>query len=310
MSRGRRRGVLLVGMLLMLVTAGPGQAHPVTDAEASPQAVTDATLSAAGVADLSPGPLQPIDGLPSRDEAHWSDGPELGRAPFDTGHSLDSLDDADSLTAALRPQNRRPSRKNPSPAAGSSPAASSLLPQPAEDLALAIRQLQETLASEIADSLDVRKADDGRVNFSVAGVEGFHVSTGSRVSVGYADVSVDFGERFDKAVGALPGQGAALPMAGQPLPPQATATREIFAFLGEVIQYPLFWVLVLLLLAGKIGWLVFSYRERRRRRRVRSKQRPLHQAKGAHVRVRVRKRIRYRLGHAPPGGGIPEVPRS
>lgn len=309
MSRGRTRGVLLIGILPMLVTAGPGQAHPVTGAEASPHVATDATPSAAGIADLSPGSLQPIDGLPSRDEAHWSDGPELGRAPFDKGQRLDSLDDPDPLTAALRPQNRRPSRKSPSPAAGSTPAAETLLPQPAEDLALAIRQLQETLASEIADSLDVRKADDGRVTFSVAGVEGFHVSTGNRVSVGYADVSVDFGERADKAPSGLPGQGAAPPMVGQPLSPQATATREIFAFINEMIQYPLFWVLVLLLLAGKIGWLVFSYRERRRHRRVRSRKRPLHQATGARVRVRVRKRIRYRLGHAPSSGGIPDVPR-
>lgn len=133
-----------------------------------------------------------------------------------------------------------------------------------EDAVAAFNQLQESVAEVIAEALDVRVGKDGRVNFSVAGVEGFHVvSTAGRVTLGLDDHAVTFVQSSDAPV-------------GEPAPPSRfleptvspagfNPVRELVGLVTEIVQYPLLWVVVVFLLIGKIAWLVVTRRGRKRR---------------------------------------------
>lgn len=136
-----------------------------------------------------------------------------------------------------------------------------------EDAAAALNELQESVVEVIAEALDVRVGKDGRVDFSVAGVEGFHVvSAAGRVTLGLDNTAVTFVQYGSDTPAARP-----VPATASPNPePVASAggfnpAREFVGLVIEVVQYPLLWVILFFLIVAKIAWLVVTRRGRKRR---------------------------------------------
>jgi hypothetical protein len=165
-----------------------------------------------------------------------------------------------------------------------------------DEIAAAVLRMEEGLAEVLSEALDARVDEDGRVTFSMAGVEGFHVSTGSgQVSLGYGDTVLAFNQDRSAQLGRRIAALDAVRDAEQgALPSSSNLLRDLLVLGVRVVQYPLFWVLVFMALIGKIALVLATPRKRRRLLRLKSSAQP----KVKHLRTRARiklKRVRTRI---------------
>lgn len=180
--------------------------------------------------------------------------------------------------------------------------------RPAAELLTAVDELQKTVVETLAEALDARVDRDGRVSFSLAGIEGFQfVSEAGKVAIGHGDAFLAVVQESEKPVG----QRAALATAVDdrkantmltPLNPVA----ELLGLLGKAAQHPLLWLIVFFLVVGKAA---FSFATRRNRQMRRTNASPPDSAPCKAVRVKVkRSRARRqsaaeteRIDSSPPG---------
>jgi hypothetical protein len=217
------------------------------------------------------------------------------------GEGLASPEQADPLGRALRSLvNVSANRPQGASAAGVVlPAAEvdQVTPFLVEDIAAGVLKMEEGLAEIITEVLDARVDDEGRVTFSLAGVEGFHITTdGGKVSLGYGDTLFAFnrakGAQLERRISAL---DAVRDAEQRPHSSISNPLRDLVELGQRVVQYPLFWVLVILALIGKVALAIANSRKRRRSRRLNSGgEQP--KAKSTRTRTRIRlKRLRTRI---------------
>jgi hypothetical protein len=320
----RTRSVVLIGLLPATLLVADVLAHPVVE--------DDRALSAAaGTKQPDPGAaaaraskrslpadrppqsfpvsmpddgrfVSPTDTLPEIDSESSLHLLELEQLPTNARSALPGDTEADPLPTAQRPvakarfqQDLAPSSPRP---AGS---AQDAIPLAGEEIAAVIRDLEESVFEAIVAATDARMGPEGRASFSLFGVEGFHFAAkGGQVSVGHGDLSLSFiehpgnrdGEQTRQTIQRGPQQLSA--------PGKPDEVWTIRQFILETVQYPLFWVVILMLLIGKIALTIASRRGRRRihRRYSRSSQQ---------VEVkRTRKRVRIRLKRPPSPVGLQE----
>jgi len=164
-----------------------------------------------------------------------------------------------------------------------------------EDIAAAVVRMEEGLAQVITEALDARVDGEGRVTFSLLGVQGFHVTAGDgEVSLGHGDTAVAFnqaaGAQLERRIAALDAAREAAQQA-----PRSTfnPVRELAELGSRMVQYPLFWVLVVLALIGKLALVIARSHGRRHSRRPSSGG---EQPKVKRTRTRIRlKRVRTRI---------------
>lgn len=184
---------------------------------------------------------------------------------------------ADPLHSALRTlvnvQRGSSPASEPSPPNQGSPAQ-----HPAESApALLASELDESLK---ATALDMKTAaagvirtvlnptidESGRTSFSVAGIEGFQLeSNGTSLAVGFNDKpvgSINYAPRNNPALAETAraaSQRHADPNAFNPL-------RELIEWVSATIEHPLTWLVVALVLLGRLAFAVASSRAARRNR--------------------------------------------
>jgi hypothetical protein len=168
-----------------------------------------------------------------------------------------------------------------------------------DEVAAAVLRMEEGLAEVLSEALEARIDEDGRVTFSMAGVEGFHVSTGNgQVSLGHGDTVFAFNQERSTELGRRIAVLDAVRDAEQgALPSSSNLLRDLLALGVRVVQYPLFWVLVFMALIGKIALVLATPHKRRRLPRLKSSAQPnVKQIRtGARSKLkRVRTRIRLR----------------
>ncbi|RDE52016.1 MAG: hypothetical protein DVS81_03635 [Candidatus Accumulibacter meliphilus] len=168
-----------------------------------------------------------------------------------------------------------------------------------DEVAAAVLRMEEGLAEVLSEALEARIDEDGRVTFSMAGVEGFHVSTGNgQVSLGHGDTVFAFNQERSTELGRRIAVLDAVRDAEQgALPSSSNLLRDLLALGVRVVQYPLFWVLVFMALIGKIALVLATRHKRRRLPRLKSSAQPnvQHIRTGARSKLkRVRTRIRLR----------------
>ena len=166
-----------------------------------------------------------------------------------------------------------------------------------EDIAAVALKMEEGLAEIISEILDARVDGAGRVTFSLAGVEGFHVTAGDRqVSLGHGDTTFAFdpgaGAQLERRISALDAGRDADQRARSGT---ANPLRDLLELGVGVVQYPLFWVLVILALIGKLALVIATSQKRRRSRRLDpGGEQP--KAKRTRIRTRIKlKRVRTRI---------------
>ncbi|WP_313953476.1 hypothetical protein [Accumulibacter sp.] len=183
------------------------------------------------------------------------------------------------LARALRAVVNVNARRN---AAWSPPQPGQVVDQPAgaqsgEDLSAALLKLEESLAGVVTQALDARVDEQGRVTFSMAGIEGFHITAEeSAVSFGHGGASVVVARQsptpLERRIAALDSSGSQQGLAGRGKSP----LQEFFDLVFEVLQYPLTWLVIFLLLLGQVALLIARFRNRhgshRHRHRSHSKQ--------------------------------------
>lgn len=164
-----------------------------------------------------------------------------------------------------------------------------------EEIAAAVLKMEEGLAEVVTEALDARIDEDGRVTFSMLGVEGFHVTSGDgQVLLGHGDTVLAFsqggGAQLERRIAVIDAARNAEQRA------QANTFNPVrdLAEIGlRAVQYPLTWVLVFLALIGKLALVIASSHNRRRsHRRNPGSEQP--KVKPARTRVRI-KRVRTRI---------------
>jgi limonene-1,2-epoxide hydrolase len=71
-----------------------------------------------------------------------------------------------------------------------------------DEITAAVLRMEEGLAEVLGEALDARVDEDGRVTFSMAGVEGFHLSAGNgQVSLGHGDTVFAFSQDRSASLG-------------------------------------------------------------------------------------------------------------
>jgi hypothetical protein len=237
--------------------------------------------------------------LPRDDREHalaWFGQAQQG---VEASAALASFEEADSLRGSLRALvDPKPRRNVGSPWQRQTPSDQDMTPEALAEIAATVRELQQSAAEVLSTALDARIDREGQVTFSLAGVEGFRLDPrGGEVSFGHGDSSVSI-VRYNAAPDdhqlehALRRSQNPSPAAAQP-----SFGQEIIEFLEVVFQYPLFWLVILLLVIGKIALIVATRRSRRRMHRRRSS-RP--QVKIKLKLKRRRTRSRSRLARLPP----------
>ena len=171
-----------------------------------------------------------------------------------------------------------------------------LTPILGDEITAAVLRMEEGLAEVLGEALDARVDEDGRVTFSMAGVEGFHLSAGNgQVSLGHGDTVFAFNQERSAELGRRIAALDAVRDAEQgALPSSSNVLRDLLVLGVRVVQYPLFWVLVFMALIGKIALVLATPRKRRRLLRLKSSAQP----KVKHLRTRARiklKRVRTRI---------------
>lgn len=204
------------------------------------------------------------------------------------------------LASTWRPLLRSKAARSSGPAPAAThagPAGARAIPQTDDEISAALDELQESVAEVLAEATGAHLGPEGRLSFSLAGLEGFHYrARDGGVSFGHGDLSLAIVDHGAERPGRQPSgeRAAQTPPAAQ----DTTATREIFQFIKEIFEYPLVWLLILLLLIGKFVLLVSHRRARKGRHRRRS---------GANEPVklkRIRRRIRFRIKRQPTTVGL------
>lgn len=271
------------GLILAVLLAGTAAAHPLLTEDHAPGSMT---LPSAAIE--SPHPPTTANGdkrSPSSDTltrgtgepvASLSVPARLGNKENSALVEADGTDPLSGLPRAaidIRPQELAsavPSPRVVSPTAGE-------IRGPGEDLLLALNALQESVAEALVEALDARVDRDGRVVFTVAGIDGFHfVSEAGTVTVGHGDTAL--------TIAASPEYPPTRPAAVQTTPsaqPDPALSglnplRSLIESAKEISQHPLVWVVVFFLLVGKLALLVAHRRHRRRRHHSHARRPALH----------------------------------
>lgn len=141
--------------------------------------------------------------------------------------------------------------------------ASDVLPPPepqfglelGEDGRVAVLAAKESLAGAVRTVLDPRAGEDGRISFTLAGVDGFSVSAdGASVSVSLRDTTLVSLPTGDAALRGATGE-AAVGAPGAPQPADhadLNLVRELIEFMHEVLAHPLTWLVIVLAVIARI----------------------------------------------------------
>lgn len=289
---------MLLGLLQAALLAANAAAHPIDhDARQGRSQLSNDQRESTDVAALADGRSLASDGLARRllsdgredgDNA-WSPGAARGveRAAAastfvtaqpggDDNANLTGIDQRDPLNKALRSViNVNRQSKAGAPAAAS--AAASGAPAASiddADIAAAVLKMEASLAGVLREALDARLDNDGRVTFSLVGIDGFHVDArDGAVSLGHGDsslVTVSSRGESDQRRLAEHDSGDWQPprRGGNPL-------GELIDLVLMVLRYPLVWVLAAMLLIGKITLMIATAQSRKRARRHRSASQPV-----------------------------------
>lgn len=281
---------VLIALLQAMPLATGALAHPVSDDEgASSPAFVAAPRHAGDDGELA-GLLPPVGGAAAG----------FDRAALHpvAASAAAGVDPSDALSTALQPLSKGQSR----PAGvGLSPAAAmpapGAVPVAGEEAAAVIADLQQSLVKVIAEAVDAQMNPQGVVSFSLAGREGFYYAErDGQVSVVRGDFSLAI--VGDHSGGTGPQRAVAGATQHSPAPENVNVVQQIVRLSWEIVSYPLTWVVLLMLLIGKVALLLAQRRARKRRRIKRSTSSP-----PAGV-VRTRKRIRFRIKRRTPAVGL------
>jgi hypothetical protein len=286
----------LFALLPALLLATAAAAHPIGSLDDGASAVvTAARLDPPGEAAIALVDQPLASGSP----AHDGSGPSAEQLAESPGELLVHRDDP--ATARIDPTAAPADassgatgawlKRNPQQHSSAAPQRR-LAPQAGEEIGAAMSALEDVLLDTLLTATDAHRDPDGRIVFSLAGLDGFHLAMqGRAVSIGHGELSL-----------ATVGQGDGLTrdemqQAASRGSPQAAndgnPARQLIVFAEETIQYPLFWVVIGTLLIGKAALLVARRQGRRRSRRMTSRSRQPVQAKP------IRKRVRFRLKRRP-----------
>jgi len=141
------------------------------------------------------------------------------------------------------------------------------------------REVERWMVEAVADALDMRRTERaGQVSFSLAGIEELHLTRNDDgVALGHDGNTLLATERSNdlarqrSSMAASTASSASVQASGG-----IGLIGQLIGMVRDAIEYPLFWVVFALLLAGKIAWLVarrFSASERRQQRRSASSRR-------------------------------------
>lgn len=286
--------------------AASALAHPVVDGTQSAQAgsgypanTTARGGTAAAAVELALEHLQPtivadqhlIPSALSASDAELSDqGFGQAHSGIDAAVGAVGFERADPLFSVPRPAPG--GKRNPAaPLPGGAPSGQTADAEPPEEVATVMRELRESVTQAMAAAFDARKDPEGRIAFSLAGIEGFHYSTqGEGLSLGYGDASLAMVHHGASATGQRPTTSRAVQR--DPGSQDPDGARELIQFIKEIVQYPLVWLMIVLAVIGK-ATLLIANRPRKQRRRRSGSQQP------ANVqRTRTRKRVRFRIKHS------------
>lgn len=166
-----------------------------------------------------------------------------------------------------------------------------------EEIMQVFNELQDSAREVIAAAIDLNKGPQGRLTFSLAGVEGFHYSSqGGELTLGYGETSLSIVERN---VGQANSQRASAHSA-HPASKDLEGVHELIEWVKEILSYPLLWVILFFMVTGKVALEIARRRGKRRTHRRRSEGSP--QAKEQ----RIRKRVRIRFKSSPSSASIPQ----
>jgi len=289
---------VLIALLQAMPLATGALAHPVSDDESPSSPAFVAAQRHAGDDGELAGLLPPVGGAAAG-------GSEWSVAGFDraalhpvAASAAAGVDPSDAWSTALQPLSKGQSR----PAGvGLSPAAAmpapGAVPVAGEEAAAVIADLQQSLVKVIAEAVDAQMNPQGVVSFSLAGREGFYYAErDGQVSVVHGDFSLAI--VGDHSGGTGPQRAVAGATQHSPAPENVNVVQQIVRLSWEIVSYPLTWVVILMLLIGKVALLLAQRRARKRRRIKRSTSSP-----PAGV-VRTRKRIRFRIKRRTPAVGL------
>jgi hypothetical protein len=167
-----------------------------------------------------------------------------------------------------------------------------LAPQAGEEIGAAMSALEGVVLDTLLTATDAHRDPDGRIGFSLAGLDGFHLAMeGRAMSIGHGELSLatlgqEDGLTRDEMRLAMSRGSPQAANDGNP-------ARQLVAFAEETMQYPLFWVVIGTLLVGKTALLVARRHVGRRNRRMAARSRQPVKAKP------IRKRVRFRLKRRP-----------
>lgn len=316
----RRTGCsLLQVMVLSFWTAAGALAHPMGNDTGGLSVATSsshqgllppAVLMGMGVpaGHNTPAPLP--SSLPAIEKhiltpASWSaSGTKSPEAPFEPlRHGADTASDPAGLVETdpllAMPRTVLSGSSQPplaaAPPGGGASLAHPAVAQPEEEIIRVFNELQESAREVIATAIDLNKGPQGRLTFSLAGVEGFHYSLqGGELTFGYGETSLSIIERN---VGQSDHQRASTHSA-HPASKDLEGVHELIELVKEILSYPLLWVILFFMVAGKVALEIARRRGRKRTHRRRSEASP--QVKEQ----RIRKRIRLRS--SPSSASIPQ----
>lgn len=321
----RTAGAALAGLVLLLTLAGIASAHPIANDDVIATAGVGNPGNAAEAPAVSgPHPVaverapfpraMASEGrflLPSGSLPESAVDPATRRAapvsPIDATPASAGLEESDPLASGLRsplgasslagmpPSAQRPSTFHDQGAS-----------QTAGEIALSVNELRASVVEAIAEATDARKDREGRISFSVAGIEGLHfASQGGTLTVGYGDTSLTIVEQGSSPRAQQAAPAAARAASSMPGPQDSNSSHDLVELGKEVLQYPLFWVVILFLAIGKIALHIAKRRSLSRRRRH-GGSRPSSSQQVKMKRQRKRHRVRFRLKRAPSSVGLQE----
>lgn len=134
------------------------------------------------------------------------------------------------------------------------------------------RGAEHRLIETLVEVLDVRRTEKaGQLGFSVGAVDGFQVTRSEGgLALGYDGTTLLVSERAENTARSRDQPASSGLSSSSQAPHGSSVVGELTRMFTDLLQYPLFWVVVVLLLAGKIAWLVarhWSAGERRAERR-------------------------------------------
>ena len=288
-----KRWCVLLGLLPMMLFAASVAAHPIdhdeqrqrSDASGHREALaeTPALAEPRQLGDDGVASALPSAGSDDR-RAAWPGDASRGveqessaslfvaeRPGGDRDASLTGVEQRDPLARVLRSVLNVNRQSDAGAAASSAPRAARTDQQTGleldENLAAAVLKMEESLAEVVREALDARIDDDGRVTFSLAGLAGFHLtSRDGAVLLGHGDTTLaltrDAGGSLERRVAELDAERSQ-----QELPPRgANLLGELLNTVVAMLRYPLVWVVLLMLVIGKIALMIATAQTRKRSR--------------------------------------------